>query len=282
MFWMANVSDEGILMTLQTDVAKRETLTYMLGVYRQAIKDIETAYDQLEKAQGRLRSAFLDKPGYNFNTNDRNMHDRVGRKAAEQIIKSIKGDAWRVIVERMELRKLLSIKRRDELDRQLQDDANLPELTEENILSMFEQSAANMNTYLEEAVLEVFEYLRPPRSKLKTNTEFEIGRKVILSWVVEKGWNRGKYKVNYHREKYIVALQNVFQMLDGKGPVKEYYGELYGAITDSPDGTGETEYFKFRGYQNGNLHLEFRRLDLLARLNAIAGGNRLKTSPEEK
>jgi hypothetical protein len=265
----------------QTDIAKRETLTAMLGVYRQAVQDIEAAYDLLEKAQGRLRSAFMDTPGYSFSTNERNLYDRVGKKAAEAILKNIKKDAWRHIVERMELRRLLSIKRRDELDRQMERSEDLPELTEENILSMFQQSAANVNTYLEEAVKEVFEYLRPPQSHLKTNTEFEIGRKVILSWVVEKGWNRGKYKVNYHREKYIVAIQNVMQMLDGKGPVKEYHGELYGAICDSPDGKGETPYFKFKSFMNGNLHLEFKREDLLARLNSIAGGNRLKTDAED-
>lgn len=267
---------------MKTDIARRETLTFMLGVYRQACTDIETAYDLLEKAQGRLRSAFLDTPGYSFATNDRNMYDRVGKKASEHILKNIKGDAWRAIVERLELRRLLSIRRRDELDRQLQDVVELPELTEENVFSMFQLSAANIDVYLEEAVTEIFEYLRPPGSRLKTNTEFELGRKVILSWVVERGWNRGKYKVNHHREKYIVAIDNVFSMLDGKGPVKSYYGELYGAITDSPEGVGETPLFKFKCYQNGNLHLEFKRLDLVARLNAIAGGHRLKTAAEEK
>lgn len=268
-------------MMMKTDIARRETLTYMLGVYRQACTDIETAYDLLEKAQGRLRTAFLDKPGYGFATNDRNMHDRVGKKASDFILKEIKKDAWRHIVERMELRKLLSIKRRDELDRQLQDE-KLPELTEENIFAMFESSAANMNTYLEEAVQEVFEYLRPPGSGYKTNTEFELGKRVILSYAVEKGWNRGKFRVNYHKEKYLTALDNVFSMLDGKGAVKTYHGALYDAITDSPDGKGETIYFRFKCYQNGNLHLEFLRLDLVARLNAIAGGQRLKTAAEEK
>lgn len=266
----------------QTDLAKRETLTVMLGVYQQACQDIETAYDLLDKAQGRLRSAFLATPGYSFATNDRNMYDRVGKKAAEHIIKGIKGSAWRAIVERMELRRLLSIRRRDELDKQLQDEAALPELTEENIMAMFQQSAENVNVYLEEAVMEVFEYLRPPRSEYKTNTEYEIGRKVILSWVVEKGYNRGKFRVNYHRDKYIIALQNVFQMLDGQGPIKSYNGDLYNAICDSPSGIGETTYFKFKAYQNGNLHLEFKRHDLLAKLNAIAGGNRLKTEEDGK
>jgi len=260
-----------------TDLAKRETLTVMLNTYKQATEDIETAYAMLEAAQGRLRSAFLDTPGYSFSTNDRNMHGSIGKEASTWINKKVKKDAWRCIVERMELRRLLSIKRRDELDKQLEDGKDLPELTEDNILAMFEQSAANVNKYLEEAVKEVFEYLRPPGSRFKTNTEFELGRKVVLSWIVEKGWNRGKFQVNHQREKYLVALDNVFSMLDGQGPVKSYHGPLYCTIADSQTGNGETPYFKFKCYMNGNLHLEFRRADLVARLNAIAGGNRLRT-----
>ena len=65
-------------------------------------------------------------------------------------------------------------------------------------------------------------------------------------------------------------------MIDGKPPVKTYHGELYDAITDSPDGNGKTQYFKFKCYLNGNLHLEFLRADLVVKLNAVAGGNRLK------
>ena len=224
----------------------------------------------------------MDTPGYSFSTNDRNMYDRVGKKASDAILKNIKKDAWRHIVERLELRRLLSIKRRDELDRQLEDVEKLPELTEENILSMFQQSAENVDIYLEEAVEEVFDYLRPPGSQYKTNTEYELQKRVILSYAVEKAWNRGKFRVNYHREKYLTALDNVFSMIDGQGPVKTYNGALYDAITDSPDGKGETPYFRFKCYLNGNLHLEFKRSDLVAKLNAVAGGNRLKTGEEGK
>ncbi len=69
-------------------------------------------------------------------------------------------------------------------------------------------------------------------------------------------------------------------MIDGRGPIKSYHGPLYDAITDSSDGTGKTDYFKFRCCINGNLHLEFLKADLVARLNVVAGGNRLRTEQE--
>jgi len=260
--------------TFTTDIAKRETLAAMIGTYQQATLKIEEAYSLLEEAQNSLRAAFLDAPGYRFGANERNNTD-VGEIASKAIIARIKKDAWAVIVERMELRRLLSIQRRNELDAQIEK-GELPELTNESVIALFETSAANVNTYMEEAVKEVFEFLRPRQSKYKTNTEFELGKRVILTWQVEKGWNQGTFRVNYHRDKYLSALDNVFSMVDGKGPIKSYHGLLYDAITSSPDGTGKTDYFKFRCCANGNLHLEFLRPDLVTRLNAIAGGNRLR------
>jgi hypothetical protein len=246
----------------------------MIGTYQQATRNIEEAYAILETAQKSLRAVFLDAPGYRFSANERDCTE-VGKKASDEINAKIKKDAWAVIVERMELRRLLSIKRRSELDTQIEK-GELPDLTDENVMALFETSAANVNVYLEEAVKEVFEYLRPRSSRFKTNTEYELGKRVILTWQVEKGWSRGKFRVNYHREKYLIALDNVFSMIDGKGPVKSYHGSLHDAITDSPDGTGATEYFKFRCCLNGNLHLEFLKPGLVAKLNAVAGGNRLR------
>lgn len=260
---------------LSTDIAVRETLPVMIAVYEQATAEIREAYKMLEEAQKKLRTAFLDVPGYKFCCNERNSTE-VGIKASDEINKVIKRDAWRVVVERMELRRLLSIKRREELDKQLYE-GELPELTEENVHALFESSAANVQTYLDEAVKEIYEFLRPHNSQHKTNTEYELEKRVILTWMVEKGYGRrGKYSVSYRREKYLTALDNVFSMSDGKGAVKGHNGALYQAITDSADGSGATPYFKFRAYQNGNLHIEFLRPDLVAKLNAVAGGNRLK------
>jgi hypothetical protein len=39
---------------------------------------------------------------------------------------------------------------------------------------------------------------------------------------------------------------------------------------------GETEYFAFRCFRNHNLHLRFKRPDLVAKINQIAGGNALR------
>ena len=38
----------------------------------------------------------------------------------------------------------------------------------------------------------------------------------------------------------------------------------------------ETDYFRFKWFKNGNMHLTFKRMDLVAKMNQIAGENLIK------
>jgi len=257
---------------VNTDIVHRETLTVMVDTYTAAVKEIEQAYEILEAAQNRMRAVFVGQ-SWSFATLERN-NTTAGKESAAKIIENIRREAWSSLIERLEVRRILSIKRRQELDRQMRD-GELPEITVENVLSLMEQSVANVQTYVDEAVLEVFDFLRPPGSRLKTNTEYELGKRVILGWMIEKGYGRGKYSVRYGSRDRLTSLDNIMLMMDGKGTVKTHYGELCDAICDSKDGNGETAYFRFKCYGNGNLHLEFLRSDLVEKINKIAGGNRL-------
>ncbi len=92
---------------------------------------------------------------------------------------------------------------------------------------------------------------------------------------------------NYHREQQFRILDNAFALMDGKGAIKSYCGELADSITVTtridktnpehiPSMNGETTYFKWKVFGNGNLHLEFKRMDLLQTLNEIGGAGMLR------
>jgi hypothetical protein len=270
-------------MREESSLAHRSTITALVGVYQQATEDIATAYAMLAAAKTRLRATFKDT----LDVVRRNSHGDVSPAEVEMVLAEIKRSAWTGLVDRMEIRKLLSIKRREDLDRQLSGDSRnryekipeLPELTEVNILAMFKDSMAKASDYANEAVYEVFDWLRPQGGRtadLKTNHKWRVGKKVIIGYAVEHGYGRCAFRPTHHYEKNLIALDNVMHMLDGQGCLKGYYGPLCEAIKDSPDGTGETEYFKFKCCKNKNLHIEFKRPDLVAKINKTAGGNRLQ------
>jgi hypothetical protein len=127
-----------------------------------------------------------------------------------------------------------------------------------------------------EFISETFNLLRPRNSEYKTNTQYEIKEKVILNYLIDN--NYGFVTISYNGRRELTSLDNCFHLLDGRGVAK--YPE--DAVTKINEAIGdnqwecETEYFAFRWYKKGSLHIRFKRLDLVRRLNKLAGGNSLK------
>jgi hypothetical protein len=88
-----------------------------------------------------------------------------------------------------------------------------------------------------------------------------------------ENWTGTQLRLNYRAEPFYRALEASFCLLDGKVPPK-YPGDAVTAIREALNGgavAGETEYFRWKAFQNGNMHLEFKRADLLERLNVVGG-----------
>lgn len=260
-------------------LAKRFTITEAVDVYERATAQIREGFRLVAEAEKMLNDTFtlgafcsIHVSGYS---------GRVAFDDPEPNLLRVRHDVWSAIIERLEVRRMMSVTRSKELARQLEKQ-ELPELTVQSASELLHGFQSNLTRMLEEAVEEVFNWLRPRASKYKTNSEYEVPAKVVLSGVVEPGWSGG-FRVIYHRDPELTALQNVFSALDGKGQItKTHYSQIHNLIEakDFP-GVAETEYFRFKAYKNGNLHLEFKRPDLLARFNQIAGGARLRGAAAE-
>jgi len=229
-----------------------------------------------------MKEVFGDS--YKFDWED-DSYERMRIDEPGTKIDAMKKYVWEQLIHKLEIRRVMSIARAEQLDKELKDGKlkngePLPEITQENILAMLKSLATNYEQFMEQAVLEIFEMLRPRSSKYKTNTEYEIGSRVILARRVQRQYERGRFTVSYYHQAEIRALDNVFHMLDGKGATKTFFGELHDAIEASIGGVGETEYFSFKCYENTTLHLKFKRIDLVEKLNQIAGGKRLKNHKE--
>jgi hypothetical protein len=176
----------------------------------------------------------------------------------------------------MELRRFLSIAASEKLDKQLETGTDLPEIDEGQIMAMLSGTLDSLNGFVEDAIKEVYDWMRPHQDHYKTNDRFSVGERVVLSGCLE-GKHNGGYHVSYYREKNITALDRVFHALDGNmSKFSTYRGPFCDAIEGCQGGHGETPYFEFRCYRNRNLHIRFKRMDLVTRLNAVAGGDKLK------
>lgn len=264
------------------------TVTEMVAGYRKAIRMIEEGYQSLGDAQDLLTVTFGNNRS--FSVMDReHYHDSNAEKVKRQLHKTV----WSVIVDKMDVWRMLSLKRAEELrkllaDGQITDSAGqviqtLPEINEEEIFLMYQAMRENAAEFAEEFALEVYEWLTPGNKKYsrweaeyvtnKREARDRLGKKVILSWMIDSEW--GNLRVRYGKEDKLAALDRLFYLLDQQTPpeVNTYNSPIVVAINQSKpnSGFGETEYFKFRACQNGNLHLEFLRPDLVQQLNYIAG-----------
>lgn len=261
-----------------TELARNTTVAQLVAACQAAETVILSSFAALVEAERLVNAVFSTTDSWNrgitIDASD-NYSSRFDDPA--RAIERMERQCWRHIVERLELRRLLSIQRWKELDREL-DKGKLPRITIENVSEFARAYGENIEGMHEEAVREIFEWLRPPGTRYKTNSEFEIGPRVILSHVVQRRWSGKGYAIySEHYAQRLLALENVFNALAGNGMIaKSYRAQVHAAIEATDDGHGETELFTWKVFKNGNLHLEFKRLDLLAALNRKAGGMRLR------
>lgn len=267
------------------DLALHTTVRELVAAFVQAERDVRAAFAQIVAAEKSLNAVFALGDSHGrirvtaCGTSYRDNFERV-----EEAVEIMTREAWRAIVDRLDLRKFMSVKRWEQVQQELER-GKLPAITEENVLRFAHDHLGQARSYLAESVHEVFEWLRPHGNtragKLKTNSELEVPAKVILDYMVELGWSSG-FRIHYNRRQNLLALERVFRALDGRGEVQGYQSELETSIEASKDGTGETDLFRYRCCKNGALHLWFKSAAILDRFNALAGGARLRPAPSEE
>lgn len=191
------------------------------------------------------------------------------RHTVEYHIKDLTQKAWYQVIEKMQIRDFLSQKKREEIDRMVSEN-RMPEFTAMNISHFITDAAQNINTIVQDLAVSVWNFIKPHRTDYKTNCK-DIPNKAVLKYIFT---NFPTYSFDYNKWASLKDLDNIFHLLDGKGVVK-YPGGICTAINGTKERFAETEYFKLKWYGNGNLHVEFKRMDLVQKLSVLATKNNL-------
>src|SRR6185437_8743952 len=121
--------------------------------------------------------------------------------------------------------------------------------------------------------------------RFRSHDGWKIGSRVILSYAFGTfgGWN-------YHRNQRdtLMDIERVFYILDGRRMPPGYAG-IVGAVEESR-GRGmdprqsytESEFFRVRGFKNGNAHVWFKRDDLVEKVNKLLAEYYGAVIPEER
>lgn len=263
---------------IDTDLIPHQTVTAIVENVDKAREEVRQGFALIVTAKKRLHSALGDSNYYDHiiksSLSDYSFSDN---EVVEESLRLITQNAWRYILEQTGLTKFMTDKRRHELEAQIDGD-QLPPLTVENIMGTLQGISGKINGLLEECIKEVFDWLRPQQDwgvgALKTNNKFKVGQKVIVGWVVEHGYHSAKYQFQWGVEQRFTSLANAFSLLDGKGMQQsphDFVTRCKVAMSGGAE-TFEDEYFRCKFYGNGNMHIAFKRPDLLAQLNRVGGG----------
>lgn len=259
---------------MEKQVVPRLTAEAMARAYQQAMQQIEDALTAIKKADGLLQTAFNDN--YSF------LPYLLTRHTMKDIQKETKRKCWYRIAKMLQLDNFLTTTKKNELYRQIDEDKT-PEITTENIITFCTGITQNLPDFMDDMFEEVVKWLQPSKwNKHKTNkaNKYEISKKVIKTWVFDSSF--GLIRFMDHSKQMVNELDNVFHLLDGKG-LARYPKNAVTAIEDAikkKEWNTETTYFKFKWFKNGNLHITFKRLDLLRELNKKAGENKLRPKRE--
>lgn len=263
---------------MTTEIERKQTARMIATAHTIASGKIREAYTILEEAQKDLAAI-----GDHFDV----LPDcRYAKNPTDEILLNIKKRTWQYIFQRTNVRDYMTTRKLKAFQESLEEPKKLPEITEENIREFVENIILAAPDLLNDFVRETFQWLLPTHrqtDKLKTlkKNQFEIQQKTIVSHICKVNSWDGKLRMNYNNSsENLNNLDSAFRLLDGKGIAK--YPDDLKTVTEIAFKAGlrivETDYFKIKFYGNGNAHIEFRRADLLQKLNQVGGGLNLKTT----
>lgn len=237
------------------DLALRVTLADLLIARNDALRLIEDARRITEKAQEIL------------SPHGRYLMPRGAVMAADPATVRIELDAsmWRRAFDMTGFKLLMDAEAVADFEKSLSPIP--PEFTEATIRATFINLRMNAESMFRRGVYNVFRRLS---DTYRTNARepFRIGSKVVMSSMITNQFGYLQISTGSYRwaPDQLNDLDRVFHVLDGKLFQPH---ELSSAMDLAfKQGTVfENDYYRAKAFKNGNLHLEFKRPDLLDKVN---------------
>jgi hypothetical protein len=189
------------------------------------------------------------------------------RNSVEGTMREIDQRLWREAFDKTGLMQFMDRKARTEFENSLE--KNPPEFTMDAVRATLVQTATNAEGYFKRGLVEFF--LNLSKGHVTNNREpFKIDKRAIITYAAECWF--GKIQINrgtYSRGMSTINdMDRVFMTLDDK---QHNPRSLEGAINTAwAEGEPfENEYYQIKGFKNGNVHILFKRDDLLEKANRI-------------
>lgn len=182
--------------------------------------------------------------------------------SGENTIKQMDISLWRAAFDITGFRQVMDAKAVKDFENSL--NVNPPEFTIDNIRSTFISVSQDSSEMFSRGLVNIFR-LFSPNHKTNTKEPFKINKKAIIPYMVSNFYGM---EISRRSADEINDLDRVMKTLDDK---KHHPRELETLINAQfkHGKIYEDDYYKMRGYKNGNLHVEFKRDDLINKANRV-------------
>lgn len=189
-------------------------------------------------------------------------------KAMKAMTRNIDRRIWSDLMNKSGMLSLMDAQARDEWHKSLEKD-DIPAISEDNILSTFEQLHQSKGEVFERGVINVFKGLS---WDYKTNNPCYFGKKIIVNNLVK--YDKWGYSLSWGwRRDQLADLERMLFLLDGKTIPDNRHDvtiRLMDFIRDNPrQQVFEDDLFTIRLFQKGSGHITFKRMDLVEKMNDI-------------
>lgn len=197
-----------------------------------------------------------------YNTDPRTHYLETVRKTTDRAV-------WKFLIDFMGLERIMDRTAQDQFREQLREDP--PEATAANCYATFSALIGDAGLIFQRGVATAFSGLD---RRFRSHDGFKIGSRVVLSYALTDwgSWNR-------NQDEVLRDVERAFYQLDGGKPQPDRTAGIIGTWDAARRATGksleraafeaEDDYFRIRSFKNGNVHLWFKRKDLVEKVNLL-------------
>ncbi|MEN4701139.1 DUF4942 domain-containing protein [Pantoea agglomerans] len=251
---ICSTSIERIVTGRNTALVQIEALIHQLGDISTLTRSIggKNALDWAMKQDFRCGSWLMEKT----------------ETAMKAITRNIDRGIWRDLMKRSGMLSIMDAQARDQWYNSLEKE-DIPAVSEENILSTFEQLHQSKGDVFERGVINVFKGLS---WDYKSNNPCKFGKKIIVTGLVK--YDRWGFGLNWGWQRDRLAdLERMLMLLDGQ-PIPDSRADVTRRIGDHihenrHSNRYEDEMFAIKYFQKGTAHITFKQPDLTEKMNDI-------------
>lgn len=284
--------------TMSNSLMKMDKIDNAINIYRSTVSQVFKSINTINTIKNNLSYLGKETEEFNIDVNEfiKIILEEKEAKAKEESIKTLRKMIWSYILKSCKMDKYLFYKQREKLYKDLDEGTKTLPFTKEYIGQFFNNLIMKREELFKEGITDLFDQItsfhsgnRIHREGWKTNKNWKINKKIIVDWLVQYDdygdW--GKFSVSYGYNEWVDDLDRIVRKLspigymddshgwDIKEKLREKFSNLErvkkGSIFDNEC---ETPYFKLKFFRKGSLHIIFKDLELLEKLNQLGASIR--------